>query len=217
MMTGCATTSLKFTQSEVKLIPVVSLPRVLLPGSMDETVKVKAGSLQGPATVKSLDGQGYVILNDDHNGKEVKLPLSEIVEIERIRRTKKSKDGYHGSTGEAVGEALIYAPLIPVAVVSWPFLRVMGLDAVKNSEDDKKALLVYGGMSKEDLRTYIGEPKEKYYCEAKGKSGAYEIWVYRKDQVLRGGRSLFIGLGKEKVYFTSYLLPSQDGCSLTTE
>jgi hypothetical protein len=217
MMTGCATTSLKFTQSEVKLIPAVSLPRVLLPGSMSETVEVNARSIDGTAVVKGFEGQKYVIVTDRH-GQEIRLAINEITEIERIRRIKRpdstAKKG-ESSNGEAVGETLIYAPLVPVAIAMWPALRASGLDAGKNAEDKRKAGLVYEGMSKEDLKTYVGEPKEKYYCKAKGKGKAYEVWVFEKDKVLRGGRALFIDLESDKVYHNSYHTSFfKDDCSL---
>lgn len=219
MMTGCATTStsLKFTQSEVKLIPVVAIQKVLSPRSMNETVKVRAKSVHGAAEVKGFEGQEYVIVTDERHGKEVKLAISEIVEIERIRRFTVTSDRKHqGNGAEAIGETLIYAPLIPLVIVR-PLFGAMGLDEEKNSEDREKASLAYEGMSKEDLRTYIGEPKGKYHCENKDRSGAYEVWVYSEDQVLRGGRALFISLDKEKVSFTSRLFPSWKICSLITE
>jgi hypothetical protein len=59
----------------------------------------------------------------------------------------------------------------------------------------------------------VGEPKEKYYCKAKGK--AYEVWVFEKDKVLRGGRALFIDLESDKVYHNSYHTSFfKDDCSL---
>lgn len=219
MVTGCATTStsLKFTQSEVKLIPVVAIQKVLSPGSMNETVKVRAKSVYGPAEVKGFEGQEYVIVTDERHGKEVKLAISEISEIERIRRFTVTSAGKHqGNTAEAVVESLIYVPLVPL-VVTRPFFRAAGLDAENNAEDNQKAELAYSGMSKEDLKTYVGEPKEKYYCEAKGRSKAHEIWVFEEDKVLRGGRALFVNLESDKVYHNSYHISFfKDDCSLMT-
>ena len=125
----------------------------------------------------------------------------------RIRRIKTPADSgkKNGSgTADAVGETMIYAPLVPVAIGTLPFLRAMDLDAGKNDQDEEKARLVYEGMSKNDLIKNIGEPKEKYHCEAKNGSGIEEIWVYNKGEVLRGGRALFIDLGKGVVYYNSY-------------
>lgn len=222
MVTGCATTStsLKFTQSEVKLIPVMSIQKVLSPRStIYDAVMVRVWSAHGITEVKGFEGQDYVIVTDERQGKEVKLAISEIVEIERIRRMKStvtSAGKHQGNTAEAIGETLIYAPFIPLVTVR-PLFGAMGLDEEKNSEDGEKASLAYEGMSKEDLRTYIGEPKEKYHCKAKDGSVANEVWIYREDQVLRGGRSLFIRLDDEKVYHTSRLFPSWAICSLVTK
>jgi hypothetical protein len=217
LVSGCAatTTSLKFTQSELKLVPVVEFQKVLSSGAMNETVEVNARSIDGTAVVKGFEGQKYIIVTDKY-GQEIRLSISEITQIERIRRikrpdttAKKSKS----NNGEAVGETLIYAPIVPVAIAMWPALRASGLDAGKNAEDKRKARLVYEGMSKEDLKTYVGEPKEKYYCKAKGK--AYEAWVFEKDKVLRGGRALFIDLESDKVYHNSYHTSFfKDDCSL---
>jgi hypothetical protein len=217
LVSGCAatTTSLKFTQSELKLVPVVEFQKVLSSGAMNETVEVNARSIDGTAVVKGFEGQKYIIVTDKY-GQEIRLSISEITHIERIRRikrpdttAKKSKS----NNGEAVGETLIYAPIVPVAIAMWPALRASGLDAGKNAEDKRKARLVYEGMSKEDLKTYVGEPKEKYYCKAKGK--AYEVWVFEKDKVLRGGRALFIDLESDKVYHNSYHTSFfKDDCSL---
>jgi CRISPR/Cas system CMR subunit Cmr4 (Cas7 group RAMP superfamily) len=207
-VSGCAatTTSLKFTQSELKLVPAIAFQKVLSSGTMNETVEVKARSIDGRAVVKGFEGQKHVIMTDKH-GQEIRLPFSEITEIERIRRIKRPETtAKKGGTNdaEAFAEALIYAPLVPIAIAMWPALRASGLDAKKNDEDELKARLVYEGMSKEDLITYVGEPKEKYYCEVEGKSTAHEVWVFEKDKVLRGGRALFIDLGSNRVYHNSY-------------
>jgi len=213
-------TSLKFTQSEVKRIPVVLLHKVLSSVAMNETVKVRAKSFDGPAEVKGFEDQEFVIVTGER-GKEIKLAISEITEIERIRRIKRAANSHEktgSNTAEAVGETLIYTPLIPVAIVTWPVLGISGLDAGKNAEDNWKARLVYEGMTKEDLRAYVGEPKEKYHCKAKGRSGDGEVWIFEKDLVLRGGRALFIDLQKGKVYHNSYHTSFfKDDCSLITQ
>jgi hypothetical protein len=208
LVTGCSTTttSLKFTQSEVKLIPSIALQKIMSSHSINETVTVSAKGLDGAAEVKGFVGQEYVIVTD-LDAKEVKIKIADIIEIERIRKMKtpaNSRDKKGSSTADAVGETLIYTPLIPVAIGTWPFLRAMGLDAKKNDEDEEKARLIYEGMSKKDLILNIGEPKEKYHCEAKNARGDEEIWVYEKGQVLRGGRTLFIDLDKGVVYHNSY-------------
>ena len=145
-------------------------------------------------------GQEDVIVADTQ-GQEVKIKIAQITEIQSIRQIKvEPREKTTKENAEEADEALIYAPLIPVAIALWPFLRAMGLDAGKNDEDKEKAMRAYGGMSKEDLITYLGEPIEKYHCD--DKYGGQEVWVYKKDQVLRGGRALFIRLAEGKVYHT---------------
>jgi hypothetical protein len=225
MLTNCATTStsLKFTQSEVKLIPVVAIQKVLSPASTNETVKVWAKGISEPAEVKGCEGQKYVIVRDERNKKEMKLPINDITEIEHIWRYKKSNSfgsKYKGNTAGAVAETAFYAPMVPVSIAMWPVLRISGLDAKKNAEDNSKARLVYEGISKNDLLTYIGKPTEKYLCSPKEQnrwSKKEEVWVYRKDQVLRGGRSLFIDLDNGQVYYNSYdtsFFKNRENCSL---
>jgi len=211
MITGCATNtkSLKFSHSEVELIPVEAFQKVLSPMSENETVKVWAKGVSGSMEVKGFEGQDYVIAKDEHNKKEMNLPINDILEIEHIWRFKKentSRKKHKGETTEAVGEFLILAPLIPVAIGMMPILEVTGLDAKKNSVDEKKAGLVYKGMSKEDLRVYVGEPKDKYLCKDIY-SRDYEVWIYRNDQVLRGGRELYIDLDDNKVFSNHVRIP----------
>lgn len=223
MVTGCATNtkSLKFSQSEVKLIPEETFQKVLSSTSEDETVKVWAKGVSGSVEVKGFEGQEYVIVKDERNKKEMDLPINDILEIEHIWRFKKQNTSikkHKGETAEAVGEFLIFAPLIPVAIGMMPVLEVTGLDAKKNAKDEAKAGLVYRGMSKEDLRLYVGEPKEKYLCKNN------EVWIYGKDQVLRGGRELYIDLDDNTVYYNSVLIlfdemgsKTKDNCSLIVE
>ena len=211
-LVGCAptTTSLKYTQSEVKLIPTVAFQQVLSSRATNETVEVNAKSIDGAAVIKGFEGQKNIIVTTK-SGEEIRLPTSDITKIKRIWKIKrenttaiKGESIDAASTGEALGYMLIYAPLIPVAIAIWPFFHAVGWDDHQNVEDDRKAILVYRGMSMEDLKIYIGEPKEKYYCEPKAKSKASEIWVYEKDKVLRGGRALFIDLESNKVYHSSH-------------
>lgn len=221
--TGCATktTSLMFTESEVKLIPIVAIQKVLSPRA-DETVRIYSSSVDGPAVVKGFEGKKRVIVMDKH-GKEIELMTTEVMKIERIRRILRPDDSAKkgkSNTAGAVADTVFYAPMVPTAIVLWPFLRASGLDAGKNAEDKLKARLVYEGMSKSDLLKYIGEPMEKYLCIPKEQnrwSKEEEVWVYRKDQVLRGGRSLFINLDKGEVYYNSYdtsFFKKRNNCSL---
>jgi hypothetical protein len=74
LVSGCAatTTSLKFTQSELKLVPVVEFQKVLSSGAMNETVEVNARSIDGTAVVKGFEGQKYIIVTDKY-GQEIRL------------------------------------------------------------------------------------------------------------------------------------------------
>ncbi len=221
--TGCATrsTSLMFTEPEVKLIPIIAFQKVLSPRA-NETVKIYASSVDGPAVVTGFEGQKRVIVMDKH-GKEIELMTTEVTKIERIRRISRPENSAKkgkSNTAAAVAETVFYAPMIPAAIVLWPFLRASGLDAGKNAEDNLKARLIYKGMSKNDLLTYIGEPMEKYLCipkEQNNWSKEKEVWVYGKDKVLRGGRSLFIDLNKGEVDHNSYhtsFFKKWNNCSL---
>lgn len=158
LVTSCATHthSLKFTQSEVKRIPAVALQKVLSPTSTNETVRVWARGVSGPAEVKSFEGQQSVTVKGEGNENDKKLPFNAITELEHIWRSAKPKTfvgEQEPNSATAVTESLIYAPCIPAAIATWPFLRASGLDALKNDEDKSKARLVYEGMSKKDLIT----------------------------------------------------------------
>lgn len=216
LVVGCATTKTpywtktaygtwSFSHADVKKLPSISIRNILSSVSENEHEKVqiliKAQNLDGIAEVKRISGRDNAIVTDAH-GQELQIRIAEITEIQTIRHIKiRPREKTSGNTAEAVGEGLIYAPLIPVAIATWPLLRAMGLDANKNAEDKEKAMMAYGGMSKEDLIAYIGKPKEKYYC--KGEHGDQEIWIYEKSKILRGGRSLFINLDDGMVYYTS--------------
>ncbi|WP_345979085.1 hypothetical protein [Sulfurimonas sp. HSL3-2] len=197
---------MKFTQSEVKQIPSIALQKVISSRFANETIAVKARGLDGTGIVKGFVNQEYVIVTDKDQ-KEVKIKISDITEIQRIWKSTVPADSSNkngATTADTVGETLIYAPLIPVAIGTAPFLRMTGLDALKNNEDEEKARLVYEGMSKQNLIQAIGEPMEKYHCNPKNANGSIDIWVYGKQQVLRGGRSLFIDSDKGTVYHNSY-------------
>jgi len=228
MVTSCATNtkSLKFSESEVKFIPAEAFQKVLSSTSENEAVKIWAKGISGSVEVKGFEGQDYVIVKDERNKKEMNLPINDILEIEHIWRFKKqntSRKKHKGETAEAVGEFLIFAPLIPVAIGMMPILEVTGLDAKENAKDESKAGLVYRGMLKEDLRVYVGEPKNKYLCKDIN-FGDYEVWIYGKDQVLSGGRELYIDLDDNTVYYNSVRIPFEEmgdkkrnNCSLVVQ
>lgn len=217
MQVGCATVkrpywkqtsygSWNFSNSEVKKLPDISLRNILSKVSLTHNqrvqVLVKIQNLDGIMDVKKIADQNHIIVTDAE-GKEIEVRLAKITEIQTVRWIKINPKG-NTKRNAAAGtvEALSYAPIIPLAIATWPFLKALGLDAGKNAADNGKALMAYGGMSRKDLLTFIGKPLQKYYC--KSKNGDYEIWIYRKDQVLRGGRAIFISLDKDNVYNTSY-------------
>jgi len=175
---------------------------------------VRASNLPEPAAVNGFEGNEYVVVRDAH-GNDAKIAINEISEIDRITQLNRPTSAQKGlgSTAQDVGETLIYAPLIPVAIASWPLLRAMGLDEKRNSKDREKALLLYGGMTKQTLRESIGEPKERYLCQDKNSGDILELWRYEKDKVLRGGRFLFLSPEEGKVIFASFRFPNWENCS----
>lgn len=217
MATGCASTSstIEFSPAEVKLIPAAAMEKVLSPASANEVVKIRANGLPRAMEVRRLEGREYLMAADVAQGKEVKVAMRDITGIERIRRFDQSaaSSGKDVSAGTAIGETLIYAPLIPVAIVSRPFLRAMGLDEEKNSNEREKALLVYGGMTRDVLKASLGEPVQRHLCSGDDPQKKFEIWSYRKEQVLSGGRFLFLDADKGAVFFSSFRFPSMRNCS----
>jgi len=220
LASGCATTattgvpywektsygSWRLSRAEVRKLPIIARRNILSSASRSEhqiiRILVKAPGLDGFREVKYPPGQEDVVVTDGQ-GQDVRIKIDKITEIQSIRQLKREpREKRAKGDREEIGYLLIYAPLIPVAIVTWPLLRVMGLDAVKNAEDKEKAERAYGGMSRQDLITYVGEPVEKYHCY--DKYGGHEVWIYGKDQVLRGGRSLFISLTEGDVYHTSH-------------
>lgn len=213
---GCSTktSSLTYSQTELKLVPSTSYPKLLSSKDTNLKVEVNAKNLDGTATVKKLDGEKNIVVTDKR-GQETKLPINDIIQIERIRQT--NIQPVSGNVSEVIAETAIYAPLIPVTLPMWPVLHMSGLDAQQNAKDNEKARLVYEGMSEEELIKFIGIPKEKYFCEAKGQLTAHEVWVYDEEKVLRGGRALFIDSLSDKVYHNSFHTTFfKNDCSLIT-
>jgi hypothetical protein len=216
-LTGCASTSstIAFTPKEVKLIPATAMEKVLSPANEDEVIMIRAVGFPHDMEVKRLEVREYLIAADTPSGKEVKVAISDITGIKRTRIFKQSATSTNaaGGTGVAVGEALIYAPLIPVAIVSRPFLRAMGLDEEKNSNERGKALLVYGGMTKDALKVSLGAPLQRHFCVNDDPQSKFEIWSYKKELVLSGGEMLFLNPDKGTVFFASSRFPSMKNCS----
>lgn len=215
LSTGCATTkySLDFSQSELHLIPARSLQRIVSAHPADEIVAVKVDGHGEPVEVKEFKNRvSATVFGAD--GKVEEISFSEITALLISKKQKAPDNGDHQKNSSAttvssgISEAMIYAPMVPLAIVTWPLLRAMGLDESKNSRDNAKARLIYHGMSRSDLLESIGAPKEKYFCLLKlhlkeKPQVAQEIWVFDDSQVLRGGRSLFIDVGTGTVSHNS--------------
>jgi hypothetical protein len=218
ILTGCSTSSrsLRYTQPEVRLIPSMAMHKVLTPGSNNQVVVIRAEGLSDLAVVEGFEGDDTVVVRDER-GTVSKIAINVITDIYRVTHfdTENEQEGKRrGSAAATVGETMIYAPLVPVAVVSWPFLRAMGLDEHKNSNDREKALVIYGGMTKQDLHKAIGEPDNRYRCHRKDSSDWFDIWNYDRDKVLYGGQYLFFSEKDGEVYFSSFRYPSWANCEL---
>ena len=216
LVSGCTSSpqALRYSQSEVERIPLTAKRKLLLSGSNSASIVVKAPPYSGPLTVQRSDDDEHVVIANA-KGAVSRLAIREISEIYRVYHLKQqASQSTPNNTEEAVGETLIYAPLIPVAVVSWPVLSSMGLDEHRNSEDREKALLLYQGMTRSELETVQGKPVEKYNClRQSGKGTSYELWGYDKNKVIRSARYLFINLNDGKVGFASFRMPGWLECS----
>lgn len=199
-VSGCATTSrsIYFSKSELELIPVSSLRRMVSTPAADEVVIVGLDGRDGYFEVKEFKGKDSAIVSG-LEGKAAEVRFSDITALlihkkpEAQKQMNPPKEASTSSSASATAEALIYAPLVPLVTVS-PLFGAMGLNASDNSADNAKARLIYHGMSRQDLLSSIGTPKEKYACILKlpAKGVAQEVWVYEDRKVLRGGRALFI-------------------------
>lgn len=201
LISGCSTKSMIFSPDELKLVPNTLYGKLLSSKDPDVTIEINAKSMDGTATVKTLD-RDKGVMTIDQQGREITLPFHDVTRIERITHLK--REGQSTDVADIIGYTVIYAPIAVVAAPLYPIFHWTGLDANRNAEDTEKAGLVYRGMSKEELTQFLGNPKEKYKCEATEKHSVKEIWVYDHAKVLRGGRSLFIDPADDKVYHNSY-------------
>ena len=162
---GCASTSpywqktaygtWNYSRSEIERLPSISIRNILstLENGESQSIQifVRAQNLKGIVRVKRLEGLEDIYVQDA-NGKEATVNLSQITEIQTIRQIKKTpRKKTAGERAGEIAEGALYAPLIPIAIVTLPFLKVMGLDAGKNAADDNKAELAYGGLTKSEL------------------------------------------------------------------
>lgn len=224
LATGCSSTqnSISYSKSELQLIPYISLKRIASNHAPDEIVAIRINGRDAPVEVKEFENRDYVTIYTDH-GKEERIRFYDITELLIFRNTKKPQqtESQKGTSASAVASATIetsaYMPIVPLAIGTWPLLKLMGLDASNNNEDNRKAWIIYRGMSKKDLLESIGEPKEKYSCilklHLKDKPDVpQEIWVYDDNKVLRGGRALSIdietGTVSHNSFHTSYFKDS---------
>ncbi len=216
LTTGCATAthSVDFSKSELQLIPASSLQRMASAHAADEIVAVRVDGHAEPVEVKEFKNKDSATVYSA-GGKEAEIQFSEITKLLIFKKPKAPEQndrqkGVGASTvGSAAVETLAYAPIVPLAIGTWPLLRAMGLDESKNSADSAKARMIYHGMSRQELLAGIGIPKEKYSCILKlhlkeKPDVAQEIWVYDDGKVLRGGRALFIDLETGTVTHNSF-------------
>lgn len=213
LATGCAgtTASIDFSKSELQRIPGSSLQRIATAHAADEVVAVRVAGHDGPLEVKEFKNRDSATVYAA-DGKEVHINFTDITELSIFRKPKTPEPAAPpkgASPSDIAFTALVYAPIVPVAIGTWPLLRAMGLDGSKNSEDEAKARLVYTGMSREDLLESVGKPREKYSCilklNLKDRSDPpLEIWVYDDEKVLRGGRTLLIYLDRGTVSDNSF-------------
>lgn len=216
---GCSatSTSIAYSRSEVGLIPGSALQRLASAHSASKVIVIKTTGSSEQFEVKEFkDKKSVVAVTPD--GNEITIDFSKMSELiikdkpkPKPKQVETNDSPRKSSASELVygaGEVLIYLPLIPVAIVSWPLLRAMGLDEHKNNADEHKAELIYIGLSKNELLHEVGEPKEKYVCQLKGGPNDHfeptEIWIYENDRVLRGGRALFIDIAKGVVGYNSH-------------
>lgn len=215
LASGCAssTPAIEFGRSELQLIPGSSLQRIASAHAADETVAVRVEGRDEAVEVKEFKDREYATVYAAE-GKEENIRFADLTALSIFRKPPADgADGQKDPSARAAAatavEAVAFAPIVPVAIGTWPLLRAMGLDAAKNSEDNAKAGLIYRGMSKKELLESVGKPRETYACLLKlhlkdQPDVPLEIWVYDDDKVLRGGRTLSIDLGTGTVSHNSY-------------
>jgi hypothetical protein len=207
VLTACSASSIKYTESEMRVIPHALFPKAFRPG---ELFMVKTKKSKQKIRVTGYEGKDYLVGLDENNNI-LKITLSDIKEIEKVRE-KVPKESKSSTSATDLGEFAIYAPLIPVGV-AWPVLGgPLGLDEGANSIARQKALLIYGDMTREELRVHVGEPQQRYQCE-----DGTEVWAYSAEQVLYGGKFIFISNWNQKVYFTSYRFLKNESCTPITD
>ncbi len=225
---GCATEdaqwretaygSWTYSRDELELLPAQAKAQILALPAVTETetieVLIRTATLNRAVPIEALTpGADAVLATVD--GATQRIPIARITEIQSIRAIRTAAPRDQGSDTEGIGEALILAPLIPLAVVSFPLLRAMELDAGKNAADNGKALQAYGQLSKQELLHHLGPPAQQYACD--DRDGGHDVWVYPPEQVLRGARALFIHRSDGRVYYTSYNTTFfQDSCMRLT-
>lgn len=210
-LSGCSATShtVGFSQSELQRIPASSLQRMVRERAADEVVALRVAGRDEPVEVKAFKSKDTATVHTADAG-EAEIRFADISELLIFRiplpaQTDSSKQGIASSGTSSAGEALIYAPLIPLALTR-PLFRAVGLDGQKNEDDNSKARRVYQGMSRKDLLESVGEPSEKYACllNLHNKPAIpQQIWVYPDEKVLRGGRTLTLDLATETVSHNS--------------
>lgn len=224
LLSGCArkTHTLKFDKDEVSLIPLCSFPQVLAKTDLVK-VKVKTKNSNKFSEVIKVKGFEYVTIASGHSNEVMKIPFSEIEEIVRTTQIKREKNKVHyqGTTSQYIGETLIYLPFVPIGLVGAPIHWALGgkTKSQEDTDDYLKASLVYGGMTKKELITYVGQPEEKYHCIPKWQPTPYDVWIYPSNQIIssRGHIRIYSGPDSDTVIVSLNSFPGYDDCTLLTK
>jgi len=208
LVTGCSSkSSIKYTESEIKVIPTTSFSNAFKPG---ENVIIKTNDYKTHMKILGYEENKLIIGFDEDQEKKVKIAISEIKEIEIIKaKTPKKKSKTYSSSEYSTAEEIVYSlpyllwtPMLVTAPVLYPMVKSMEMTS-------RKTEFIYKGMTKDELASSIGEPKKKYLCDAfvidqedvwaKRK----EVWEYDAEKVLHGAKFIFFSPYDQTVYYTT--------------
>ena len=209
LIVGCSSkTSTKYTESDIRLIPAPSYRNIFKPGRL---LIVKTEDQEMLLRVTHYEDNDYFTGQVEGQNNEIKIPINELKEIgivkEEVPKSKYKKAKTKTSTeskvpvGEALAETLTYLPLTPLLVTAPVIIPMTKSMEARWDKND----LIYAGMTKDELRFYIGEPKGEYQCFTTYGNIVIEdeVWEYSKEQVLPGADLMFFRPGEQKVYHTT--------------
>lgn len=199
-LAGCAGTSkskLTFTQAELVKVPEVAYPNLFRvdPPSKNtrEYVLVRAKGEAGKLKVVEYISSDHIKVRTP-KGQESEISMRQVIRLERIREFRYHSSAKEESSGAAAAELAIYAPLIPVGLVIGPYFASI-------DEAEKKAGVVYTGLTKKQLIDTLGQPLERHWCRNE-EGYESELWIYPPGKVLKGGQVMHLMNkgGKDFVY-----------------